>query len=102
MKILLLVRKTEDLLKRLKWKAVFFENKDLEKKKRFGFRTPHTPPHDNDFIEFENDMYEMMKSAEFKNIKNKFQYKLKDDLEKIRKSGKVAVPADKTTNLSLG
>ena len=97
----ILVSKTEDFLKRLRWKAFFFENIDPEKKECFGFKTPHTPPQDDDLIEFENDMYEMMKSVEFKNTKNKFQYKLENDLEKIRKSGKVAVPADKTTNLYL-
>ena len=92
----ILMSKTEDFLKRLRWTAFFFENMDREKKERFGLKTPHTPPKDDDFIEFENDMYEMMKSVEFKNTKTKLQYKLEDDLEKIRKSEKVAIPADKT------
>ena len=96
-----LVSKTEDFLRRLRWKAFFFENEDHVKKEHYGFKTPHTPPQDDDLIEFENDMYELMKSIEFKYSKNKFQNKVSDDLKKIRKSGKVAVPADKTTNLYL-
>ena len=79
-----LVSKTEDFLKRLRWKAFFFENEDQEKKERYGFKTPHTPPQDDDLIEFENDMYELMKSIEFKHSRNDFQNKLDGDLKKIK------------------
>ena len=62
----ILMSKTEDFLKRLRWTAFFFENMDPEKKGRFGFKTPHNPPQDDDFIEFENDMYEMINQSSSK------------------------------------
>ena len=39
------------------------------------------------------------KNIEFQGNKNNFQFKLKDDLKKVKTSGKIMVFADKTANM---
>ena len=41
----------------------------------------------------------MVKNIEFKGNRNNFQSKLKDDLKKVKTSGKIMVFVDKTTNM---
>ena len=41
----------------------------------------------------------MVKNIEFQGNRNNFQSKLKDDLKKVKTSGKIMVFADKTTNM---
>ena len=44
-------------------------------------------------------MYDMVKNIEFQGNRNNFQSKLKDDLKKVKTSGKIMVFADKTANM---
>ena len=50
---------------------------------------------------FENDLYELIRNIEFKsNLRhNKFLQKLEKDVQSIKASDHLIVPADKTTNL---
>ena len=43
-------------------------------------------------------MCDIAKDIEFRNVKEKFQSKLNDDLKNIRSEKKIVVPADKTRN----
>lgn len=100
-----LISQTEQFLKRIRWKALFFEKdpKDApeydDKSENFGFKTSNTPPQNSDLTDFENDIYKLIGNIEFKNVNNSFQSQLSSDITKLKKSGKVIVKADKTTNL---
>ena len=59
----------------------------------------YMPPPYNHLNEFENAMYNMKKNIKFRSLRNIFQSKLKEDLKKVKSSGKITVLADKTTNM---
>ena len=95
-----LIEKVEKFIKRLRWKAYFFEHPcDNTTNDNFGFKSNKTPPQNEHLNPFENDIYELVKNIEFKNVKSEFQNKLKRDLKNIRTSKNLFVFADKTNNL---
>ena len=53
-----MLEKVESFIKRLRWKAFYFDkkqlNQDEEPLKTYGFRSEKTPPTNNDLIRFEN------------------------------------------------
>ena len=49
--------------------------------------------------DFKNNLQQMIKGAEFRQIYNSFQGKLKNDIEHIKKSNKIFVFADKSRNI---
>lgn len=63
-----LVGKTQCLIKRIRWKAFFFDNlqPDEVKTNSFGFKTEKSPPQINELLYFENDMYSIVKNIQFK------------------------------------
>ena len=112
-----LVSKTEDFVKRLRWKAFWYEKK-LEAQARnqnpennenneeeeeifsnYGFKSPRTPPQNEHLKEFENDLFRMINELEFDYKPNHFLRQLKADVHEIKSSDKMTVPADKTPNL---
>ena len=48
---------------------------------------------------FEKDLLELVKTVKFRNRNDKFQNDMKDDINKIKSSLNVFIPADKTTNM---
>ena len=51
----ILIDKVELLIKRMRWKTLFFEN-ESESTFKYGFKTRKCPPQDNDLIEFEDGL----------------------------------------------
>ena len=49
--------------------------------------------------DFENDLWKMINNVQLREISNEFQNKMKEDIRDIKQSGKIVVPADKSTNL---
>ena len=47
----------------------------------------------------ESDLYHMIRSISFKPVRNDFQKKLADDINKIKSSENLMIFDDKTTNL---
>ena len=97
-----LLDKLDSFIKRLRWKAFFFDTDNQNKennKPTYGFKTEATPPQHEGLKSFEHDIYEMVRRIQFKPVKNKFQSELSQDAKRIRNSFKVFVPADKPTNL---
>ena len=105
-----LIDKVEHFIKRLRWKAFFFEKEreeesssdnssEDEQRNTFGFKTPLTPPKSHLLNAFENDMYDIIKKVDFDPRLNDFQQKLKRDCRDINASQKLLIPADKSTNL---
>ena len=106
-----LIEMTESVIKRMRWKAFFFEqNKhknrtddstnddDNAKENNFGFKSRKCPPQNEELNKFESDVYDMIKNVEFRQVHDDFQDKLKHDIKKINNSAKAFIPADKTTN----
>ena len=81
-----LVEKTEQFLRRMRWKAFFFSNPCATKdnKETYGFKSRNTPPAIQELREFENGMINLIQSVEFKQVKNNFQNKLKKDLNFVK------------------
>ena len=95
-----LVDKTEQFLRRLRWRAFFFLNPKAssETKETYGFNSRKTPPIVEELKEFENCMIDLAQSIEFKTRKNTFQQKLKMDIKSLKEDDKLIVKADKTVN----
>ena len=101
-----MIQKLEDFIKRLRWKAFFldFKTEDADsqqknKEETFGFRSERTPPRHECLSAFEEDLYKMVKNIKFRKVGNSFQTKLSKDLNDIRKSPHILVPADKSSNM---
>ena len=98
-----LIIRTEDLIKRMRWKIFFYENDDInnedeENCETFGFRTHKTAPQSQDLTPFEDDLYNLIVNIKFRNNSNEFQKQLARDIKRINESNSVIVAADKTTN----
>ena len=98
-----LIDKVSSFIKRIRWKAYFFDNPDQRKESRsgsnFGFKSDYSPPQSAALIPFENDMYELIRNISFKHKNNSFQSQLNKDAKAINDSKELLIPADKTTNL---
>ena len=101
-----LMEKTESFLKRLRWKAYFFLNNSNEDESHegnnginFKFKSDAVPPQIPQLVSFENDMYELVRNIKFQSYENEFQQQLRRDVDSIKSSNDLLIPADKTTNL---
>ena len=95
--------KVESFIKRLRWKAFYFDKKQLNQDEKplntYGFRSEKTPPTNNDLIRYENDLYELIRNLRYRKVTNNFQKNLLKDIASLNSSQNIIVPADKTTNL---
>ena len=99
--LLSLLNKVENFIKRLRWKAFFFDTNDHNAENNcptYGFKTDITPPQHDDLKLFEQDMFNMVRDIQFKPVSNSFQSLLSTDAKKIYNTPNVIVPADKTSN----
>ena len=97
-----MIDQVECFIIRSRWKAYFFEKPDQRNSNNstnFGFKSNVTPSQNEKLTPFENGLYDMMRSIEFKSVRNNFQSTLREDLNKIKSSRNLLVFADKTTNL---
>ena len=74
-----LIEKVEMVIKRMRWKAHFFDNEEKDKENQnnikvenYGFKSRKCPPQVKDMIQFENDLHQMIKKIEFRRVKNDF------------------------------
>ena len=88
-----MVKKVQSFVKRSRWKAFYFckekENSGNKPQNLFGFKSSATPPQNEHFF-FENTLYSIIQSIEFKTAKNQLLNKLQKDVENIRSSKKNA------------
>ena len=69
-----LMEKIESVIKRIRWKAHFYLNKETQEKQQkntSGFKSRHHPPQCNLFEEFEKDVFDIIKSIKFRKVTNK-------------------------------
>ena len=81
-----MIDQVECFIIRSRWKAYFFEKPDQRNSNNstnFGFKSNVTPPQNEKLTPFENGLYDMMRSIEFKSVRNNFQSTLREDLNKI-------------------
>ena len=94
------IEKTEDFIRRLRWKANYFLNRtESTANKSYGFKSRNSPPQIHELIPFEEDMTRLIQNIQFKDTKSSIQKKLNCDIKnKIKKPNTLLIPADKTTN----
>ena len=105
----ILLVQVEKLVKRFRWTVHFFnkhqeenkkeEEEDKEDQELFGFKSSRTPQQQPELADFEEDIYRLIRNIKYRQVKNAFQCKLSRDINQMKKSGKIIVKADKTTNL---
>ena len=95
-----LIEKTELLLKRMRWKAFFFDKEPESNDDSYNtiYKSKKCPPQIQDLKLFESDIIKMIENIKFKVTSNEFLDLLNKDVQKIRTSNKVLVQADKTQN----
>ena len=98
-----LIQKEESFIKRIRWKAFFFERQCQDSNQittNFGFKSVKTPSKSENFNQFESDLYDMVQNIQCKKLKPNFQMQLPNDVKNIPPpKKKLLVPADKTNNL---
>ena len=80
------IEKTENFLKRMRWKAFYFNNKSnpaTENVEKYNFKSTNTPPQDSALKLFEYDMAKLIREIKFREIRTPFQNQLKNDVNKI-------------------
>ena len=108
-----LIAQMEKIVKRMRWKALFFLQEEEkykplvedvefhEKEDTYGFNTLRKPPPIKEMEPFEKEFYEIVKNIEFRESTEKygkFQNELKKDLAIMKKSKHVIIAADKSSN----
>ena len=79
----MLVSRTESLLRRMNWKVLAFDGKlGQTHKETYGFRSPNMPPPAVDLQSFTDDLWDMVRNVQFRNVNSEFQKTLKSDHEK--------------------
>ena len=94
-----LIEKVELVIKRMRWKALLFEQEDVPPTENFGFKTRKCPPQHKELANFEEELLNLIQKVSFKNTTNVLQNQLREELSKIRNSSKVYISADKTRNI---
>jgi len=84
----------------LSWRAFHFLNpSNSNQKETYGLKTTEAAPSVAELKSFENDMYELVKNVNFKEIrKNTLQHTLDSNIRNINRDNRVYVSADKTRN----
>lgn len=95
-----LIEKSEKFIRALRWRTFFYLNPNNKPatKNTFGFTSTKAPPFIAELKDFEDGIHNLIRTIEFKPIKNQFQNQLSDDIRKIKRGDQLTVPADKTTN----
>ena len=102
---LMLIKRTEDFLIRLRWKIIHFLSPNNQKMKQngYGYRTDRFPQQVRceALTGFERDMWSMIKNVKTRKIRNEHQDKLNAIIETIRNTDNIVVNSDKTGNKYL-
>ena len=99
-----LIEKVENVIKRMRWKAFFFEQDgeqdgenyeeqgiDQDENNKYGFKSRKCPPQIEDMEKFEDELLDMVRNIKFRRVRDDFQDKLKDDIKQINNSSKALI-----------
>ena len=100
--LLQLMEKIEMFITRMRWKAIYCNNKaNYNSSERYGLKTLKCPKQVKELVPFENDLIDMLKVINFRKVKNQFLTKLKNDIKTVKQWEKTITFADKTSNMYL-
>ena len=91
--------KIDQVIKRMIWKAFFYMNRSEATQETYGLKSLNCPPKIKEMVPFEKDLWNLVNKLKFRKIKSKFQRQLNEDIREIKRSNKVLVFADKTSNI---
>ena len=98
--------KIELVIKRMRWKADFYnEKKDIKENETqtipetYSLKPLNCPPQVKKLIQFESDLLDVIKSIKLRKTRNHFQRRLKDDINTIHSTDTTLMFADKTSSL---
>ena len=97
-----LIEKIEAVIKRMRWKAIFFDSENEQENEvteNYGLKTTITPQQVPELMNFEKELISIVRKLKFRKFTNQFQSKLKEDITTINASDKIYVNADKTSNI---
>ena len=72
----ILIDKVELLIKRMRWKTLFFEN-ESESTFKYGFKTRKCPPQHKDLMEFKDNLQKIVSNVQFRRVKMIFKTDLR-------------------------
>ena len=74
---------------------MFHKNSESNEQLNNNFKSVKTPPKNEHLNAFENDLYDMVRNIEFKNVNSLFQKQLQNDMKCIKQAPKLLILADK-------
>ena len=99
-----MIDKVENFIKRIRWKAHFFDNpmmRNNDSHTNYCLRSNILPSQNPALTSFENDIYDILRSIEFRKVCNDFQDKLKEDINEICSSKNLFVFAAKSNQYKM-
>ena len=94
-----LMDKINHVIKRMRWEAFFYKNRSEDTQETYGLKSLNCPPKIKEMVPFEKDLWNLVNKLKFRKIKSNFQRQLNEDIRVIKRSIKVLVFADKTSNI---
>ena len=91
--------KIDQVIKRMRWKAFFYTNKSKDMEETYGLKSLNCPPKIKEMVPFEKDLWNLVDKLKFRKIKGNFQRQLNEDIRVMKRSNKVLVFTDKTSNI---
>ena len=99
---IILVEKIEAVLKRMRWKALFFNRKDDDNKteiQTYGLKSDNCPAQVKELSAFEDDLIQLVKKIKFRKVNSTLQKRMNKDAKAVKSSTKLYTSADKTSNM---
>ena len=95
-----MISSSEKFIRSIRWRTFFFLNPKIttDEKETYGFNSTKSPPKIPELKELEDGMMTLIQNIEFKNTDSRFQKQLSKDTDDIKKSDRLLIAADKTTN----
>lgn len=99
-----LIEKIEAVIKRMRWKAHYFDTQEKGGKENIlfdtrGLKSDKCPAPKKELKDFEKDLFDLVKKVKFRKTTDEFQRKMKKDIKEIKSSTTTLTQADKTTNM---
>ena len=91
--------KIDQVIKRIRWKAFFYTNRSEDTQETYDLKSLNCPPKIKEMLPFEKDFWKLVNKLKFRKTKSNFQRQLNEDIRVIKRSNKVLIFADKTSNI---
>ena len=68
----IMISKVESLIQRMRWKLIAIKSDTVNQENHYGFKTTNTAPQIDELKPFEDDVYKLITSIEFKKVNLKY------------------------------